>query len=430
MHFNLPRTIDDLATCFPEFIDICGGARWRNRVDHLYNEGNRSPFQARIMSDHHWLELELSTQITIWQEHGRLLPGEVFPRSMAALLFAGMVVETHKRLVRAGRNNLLGRVRDALKKGFAGLYLELDVALGLMDQGYDVEFPDLEGMGAYDLRFGNRSIIGEVECKSLSADAGRKIHRKDFYRFIDALKIGIADCMKNSSRTVLTITLDDRLSPDTASQRALRTAALRVLKEDRVTKCIGANFQIEREPYEQRFARVNFADSKELYAACSDLFGANCHASGAMNEIGGCLVVVRSRQEDDHSKPQLEALKKATSQLSGDHPGFIALQFEEIEPPDLTLPHVKRRAAILANAVFHSKESSHLAAVYHTAYGGLHPAEGLLAKPAFVCWNPRWTGTADGLPFRAGITNSEFALCLGVDPAKTDPDDYIYGREI
>jgi hypothetical protein len=34
------------------------------------------------------------------------------------------------------------------------------------------------------------------------------------------------------------------------------------------------------------------------------------------------------------------------------------VQFEDIEPPDLTLPHVRRRAALLANAVFHLQESS------------------------------------------------------------------------
>jgi hypothetical protein len=430
MRFDLPRTIDNLAAYFPAFLDLSGGARWWRRVDQLYDEGKKSPFLAKIMSDHHWLELELSVQIAIWQEHGRLLPGEVFPRSMAALLFAGMIVEAHKQLGTAGRNNLQGRLRGALKTDFAGLYLELDVALGLIDQGFDVEFPDLEGTAAYDIRFGNGDIVGEVECKSLSADAGRKIHRKDFYRFIDALAPSIAEYAKHSSPAVVVITLDDRLSADTTSQRALRTAASRVLTEAGVTQFAGPNFQIEREPYERRLLRANFADSKELYAACFEAFGANCHVSGIMNETGGCLVVVRSRREDDHSKPQLEALKKATSQLSGDHPGFVALQFEDIEPPDLTLPHVRRRAAILANAVFHSKESSHLAAVYHTAYGGLHPAEGLLAKPAFVFWNPRWTGTADGLPFRAGMRNSEFALSLGVDPAKTDPDGYIYGRDV
>jgi hypothetical protein len=76
------------------------------------------------------------------------------------------------------------------------------------------------------------------------------------------------------------------------------------------------------------------------------------------------------------------------------------------------------------------KRVPHLAGVYHTAYCGLHPAEGLLSKPAFVCWNPRWRGSPDGLPFATGLTNSEFARRLGVDPATTDPDDYLYGREV
>ena len=427
IRFDLPRGIDGLAAYFSEFLEIAGGTRWWKRVDQIYREGQKSSYQAKIMSDHHWLELELSTQIGIWREHGRLLPEEVFPQSMAALLFAGMTAETHKHLTTTGRNNLLGRLRDGLKTDFAGLYLELDVARGLLDEGFDIEFPDFEGAATYDIRFQNGNIVGEVECKSLSADAGRKIHRKDFYRFIDALGPKVMDYAKNSTRAVLVVTLDDRMLPDVESQRALRTAASRVLTEANLTQLSGPNFVIEREPYERRLANTDFTEPKELYDACSKAFGPNCHASGVMSETGGCFVVVRSRREDDHSKPQLEALKKATSQLTGNHPGFIALQFEDIAPPDLALPHLRRRVAILANAVFHSKDSSHLAAVYHTAYGGLHPAGGLLAKPAFVFWNPRWDGSADGLPFRSGMSNSEFALKLGVDPGKTDPDDHMYG---
>ena len=429
MHFNPSRTRDDLETYFPAFLDLCGGTRWWKRVDQLDNEGGKSPFLLKIMSDHHWLEFELSAQIAFWQEHGRLLPGEISPRSMAALLFAGMVVETHKEIGSAARKNLLGRLRDSLKRDFAGLYFEMDVAAELINQGFDVEFPDFEGTGAPDIRFGNGTIVGEVECKSLSADAGRKIHRKDFYRFIDALGSNITDYALSSSQSILVITLDDRLSPNTTSQRPLRRAASRVLIEAGITQLTGPNFQIELEPYERHFGRANFENSKEFYAACYEAFGSNCHVSGAMSETGGCLVVVRSRREDDPSKPQLEVVKKAASQLSGDYPGFVALQFEDIEPPNLTLPHFRRRAALLANVVFHSNECSHLAGVYHTAYG-LYSEGGLPVKPAFVCWNPSWAGTADGLPFRAGVSNSEFAFALGVDPTKTDPDDYIYGREV
>ncbi len=306
MRFDLPRGIDGLAAYFSEFLEIAGGTRWWKRVDQIYREGQKSPYQAKIMSDHHWLELELSAQIGIWREHGRLLPEEVFPQSMAALLFAGMTAETHKHLTTTGRNNLLGRLRDGLKTDFAGLYLELDVARGLLDEGFDIEFPDFEGAATYDIRFQNGNIVGEVECKSLSADAGRKIHRKDFYRFIDALGPKVMDYAKNSTRAVLVVTLDDRMLPDVESQRALRTAASRVLTEANLTQLSGPNFVIEREPYERRLANTDFTEPKELYDACSKAFGPNCHASGVMSETGGCFVVVRSRREDDHSKPQLE----------------------------------------------------------------------------------------------------------------------------
>lgn len=430
MRFNLPRDIDDLAVYFSDFLKITGDTRWWKKVSQLDKVGQQSIYQAKIISDYHWLELELSAQISIWRNHGRLLPQEVIPRSMAALLFSGMTVEVHKRLTTAGRRSLAGRLRDGVKTNFAGLFFELEVALGLLDEGFDIEFPEFEGAATYDIRFQNGDIVGEVECKSISADAGRKIHRKDFYRFIDALAPNIRERTKDSTRTVLVVTLDDRMLPDVESQSVLRTVASRVLIEPDLMQLTGPDFVVGWEPFERRLSNADFTNPKELYARCSRAFGPNCHVSGLTSEKGGCLVVVRSRRADDPSKPHLEALKKAISQLSGNHPGFIAVQFEDIEAPDLTLPHLRRRAAILANPIFYSDEGSHLAAIYHTAYGRLHPAGDHLAKPAFVFWNPRWNGSDDGLPFRTGLSNSEFALSLGVEPKKTDPDDYKYGREL
>ena len=53
------------------------------------------------------------------------------------------------------------------------------------------------------------------------------------------------------------------------------------------------------------------------------------------------------------------ALKKATSQLSGTVPGFIAVQHEEVTPQDLAKPPLRRKAAILAMALFHAEAKPH-----------------------------------------------------------------------
>jgi hypothetical protein len=180
MRFHLAT---DLAAYLPNFLAFAGGDRWKGRAGQLWRDAMESPFHAKIIGDYHWLEVALSEQMIINEEFGRLAPELLDARTLAALHFAGMVVEVYGRLSRVGRTALEGRIRHALKAetGFASLYLEMDMALRLLGEDFDVEFPELEATGQYDLGFAKGAVAGEVECKSLSADAGRKIHRKDFY---------------------------------------------------------------------------------------------------------------------------------------------------------------------------------------------------------------------------------------------------------
>ena len=426
MRFD-PPSVPTWGDRLPDFLLLVGEDRWWRRAEQLLKEANRSPYRAKIVEDAHWLEMELSHQLVFLRERGMLDSQDMGFRSRAALLFAATVVEVHRRLSRAGQVSLIGRLRDGLNSGFAGLYLEMDTAHGLLADGFEVAFPDFEGEAQYDLQFSRGTVCGEVECKSLSADAGRKIHRRDFYRFIDALA---PDTFQNKSiqHPVLIIVLNDRLATDDARQRELCEAATRAFARpgDIVTNALGS-IRCEAMPV-PLFERLS-ASPADGYAACREAYGDNCHVAGAFIEEGGCIVVMRSLRVDDHSKPQIQAIKDAAAQLSSAHPGIVAIQYEDIVTSDLTRPHVRRRAALLANSLFHDPRGkySHIAAVYHCAFGGFYNYANVIVRPAFVGWNPNWKGSVHGMPFRDTIPNSEFAKLLGVDPSATDPDDFQYG---
>jgi hypothetical protein len=230
---------------------------------------------------------------------------------------------------------------------------------------------------------------------------------------------------------VLVITLEDRLPRDTAGQKTLRAAVARMLAQGGINRIDGEFFTVVREDYARNLGVAPRSSERDFYKACCDAYGKDCHVSGALTADGGCLVVMRSRREDDHSKPQVLVIKKAASQLSGTRPGFIAVQYADIEPVDLTLPHLRWRAGLLANGVFHGQKADHVAGVYFCAFAGLHVSDGIVSTPAFVCSNPRFMLSPDGLPFRTGVlSNSEFARVLGVNPAETEPDDHLYGLSI
>lgn len=328
-----------------------------------------------------------------------------------------------------GRNVLEGRIRDALKSevGFSPLYLEMAVARRLFDAKFEVEFSDMEAIAEFDFRFWKGSAHGEVECKSLSCDAGRKIHRKDFYRFIDAVGELTASRALSGVKEIVLVTLDDRLPAEERQQNALRLAASEFLSNNALLRIDGDFFTITREEYGARLEQAASSGEREFHKACRDLYGNNCHVAGAMTPQGVCLVIVRSRREDDHSYPMLEAMKKATKQFSSTRPGFIAMQFDDIEPADLLLRHMRRRCGILSYSLFQRVNASHVAATYFSAYRGLVVSDKGIAEPAFVVPNPRPSypvAPQDYLPFLDHLPDAEFAQLLG-QPPPVDSISYI-----
>lgn len=404
MQFEISINPASTAAYLPQFLEIAGQTRWKKRAVQLASSSLESPFLAKIVSDYNWLELELSNQMVLLDATGRISAQHLTSRSLSALYFVGTVVEVYDRLSPRGRVTLEGRIRDSMNPntGFAGLYLEIEVAAQLMAEGFDIEFPDLEGSATHDLDFSKGGTRGEVECKSLSFDAGRKIHRKDFYRLIEAINPEIVRRVEAGSDEVILVTVKDRLLTAMEPQSELRSAILRLLTDPSARREAADWFVAERIVSPGLLGTNPPADARELYRAYTDAFGANCHVAGAVTEEGACMIVARSEREDDHSKPLLEAIKKATTQLTATAPGFIVVQFDDICPDDLQLPHVRDRMSILSGYLVHTRSSEHLAALCFRAYEGLTVTPRGIGQSYIAIWNPIFRGDgAENLPFRS-----------------------------
>jgi hypothetical protein len=399
-----------LRSYVPELVGLAGEELWKKRVTRLRSSA-RSPYLARIASDYHWVELQLDEELAKRQEPMRSNIGSD-PIAARALRFAQGIVEVYRSLPPVGQRQLEGRLRDALQAetGFAALYQEMEIATVLVNQNFDVRFPDLENSGRADISFEQGPVNGLIECKALSADAGRKIHRKHFYRFMDVISRHVSDRMSGSGvNELILITLKDRLPSHVQNDTPLVRATRDLLRSNETSKAGGHDFEIVRKPYATLFNSLRPMSEREFYAEAQKQFGTNCHIAGGWTETGGCLVLMRSEREDDHSKPQLDAMKEASQQLPTDRPGFIALQFNEISSADLALPHLRRRSAILCNYLFHATPADHVAGVYICAFGALSVDADAAAYPAIVIWNPRFKFDGHGLPFRVGVSDEAFA---------------------
>jgi hypothetical protein len=128
------------------------------------------------------------------------------------------------------------------------------------------------------------------------------------------------------------------------------------------------------------------------------------------------MVVMRSDREDDTSRPLLEAMRKAASQFSGNHPSFIAVQFQEIEPADLMVRHLRRRVGILSYALYGHYRAAHVNATYFSGFGAVLVRDGEVDTPAFAVPNPEprfWIAAADAATLLLSMPDVDYAAVIG-----------------
>jgi hypothetical protein len=196
-------------------------------------------------------------------------------------------------------------------------------------------------------------------------------------------------------------------------------AIRRMCDEESGASIEGDYYSIKREDFGPALEQTRLADKHAFYKACIQAYGENIHVAGPMPDSGRCLIVMRSKLEDDTSKPWLEAMQKAATQFSGTRPGFIAMQFNDLATDELMRPHFRRRAEILANAVCRRPDAAHVAAVFICPYRGLLDDPAGIVAPAFGLFNPEGrflVNPADYPAFYGVLPDEEFAQRIRARP--------------
>jgi len=389
---------------------LLGADQWRRRMQQLIGEAAHSPYQAKIVEDYHWVEVELALQLDSFRQRGYISLGDVSLRTAAALDFACGAINLQQKLNERGRRILLGRLRDGLNNGFAGLFLEIDTAVQLVEGGYHVCYPDFDGSGGHDLDAIRGNVSIAIECKSISADAGRKIHRRDFYRFMDLLQPGGIPQTSVTSSVAVVVTMTDRFPADRPGQDQIASYVRELFQAGPDTRRSGDGYSVEAERFDS--VDLTTATSNLKAATLRGRWGENSHVAGVNIEGMWNLVVVRSTREDDSSREALAARKKAAKQLPIHRPGIIALQYEEITVQDLRKPAFRRRLAILDAAIYRDERAAHVVGVYHCAFDGRWPHAGQLGKPAVATWRSPQHGALMPEAFGATVDDAQFARLL------------------
>jgi len=200
---------------------------------------------------------------------------------------------------------------------------ELALAINFFRLGYDVQFIDLEDKGNYDLLVSDGTRELEIECKTKSADAGRKITRSNFYLLCDVL---VARLAASKQQIALLLKSNGRLSGRQEFFERLAEEIKRCLNTgDENGQLESVEFRIVNLP-----ETLRIRNDHEARVALAPYWSPSAHYfvfSNSFTLIVGC----ESTEADRVLKAISEELKDGADQLSKTRPALMACFLEEID---------------------------------------------------------------------------------------------------
>lgn len=183
MYFSPSIDVKDLDHLIRRTLSIGTVPSWTNRIKSLEQEAKYNPFAHYFNSERYVLELDMERVRKRWRVARPIPDISTDPTAYRLYAFAAMLVKVYDRLPPHSQKVLAGRVRGGLKDevGLAPLAFELLMASNLMRKGAEIEWHDLEH-GGFDFIARRGAATAEVECKTFSADIGRKVHQKRQYQ--------------------------------------------------------------------------------------------------------------------------------------------------------------------------------------------------------------------------------------------------------
>lgn len=270
-------------------------------------------------------------------------PEEITSRSYNSLLsFIVLVIRVHQRISAEGKRRIEGILRGGLKDdvGLSWFAHELAVAAHLMSRGFEVNFNDLENGGGFDFLALKDDQSLEIECKHISGDIGRKIHKKAWLNLVNNLHSDISmESIADGEGLLIDIAIPNSLGA--GENKPLRDAVLFATKTkttqnieegrvevhefDFLASPFG-NFstrQVHRDAVEE-FLRVRFAIENPNAALI-------CTPSRK-----SLILNIRCDRRDTVLKSIVRQLKKSSKdQLTGDSPGVICALLSTITGDEL-----------------------------------------------------------------------------------------------
>lgn len=384
-------TTAEVPAVYRRLASVIGPDHWQGAVARQKAAIRSNQFLGEYLRSEYSIAYQLDNLRSVVARFGTVPPAACNNRAIfPALAFAAQVLGVMNLSTPKQARAFIRRVRTAFSsaENMHGLRLELQAATHFTRRGKRVLWHRVNGAGSFDLLVEDLGRSGlEVECKSISEDKGRRIHRRDALEFWGELWqdiAGVAEHLRSGLAVVLTVPY--RLPTDQVERAGLAREV--------VTKVVAGNggvrlsdgSDLRVQDFDPANINAAIANGREVLRRAIDV------ATGTSNRefvlygtpAGGLLaLVLQSAVEDDVLNQVFATLKdSAARQFTGTRGALFWVALQGLDADQLLSVHERdsdrqQRPTALRLCVsdFLTEAPEHVVGVVFGSRSGLLPRE-------------------------------------------------------
>lgn len=334
---------DEIPDIFARFSDVVGERYWLKRVALIKNAIRGHQFLREHLANENSVAFTLARCSELVAKYGHIPMRGIESRVLyPAISLAAQVLSLMDHSSRVEAEKLVQRMRGAFQNpdDMRAIQLEIKVATHFVLRGHSIQWPEMEGTGTFDLLVEGLGTKGlEVECKSISEDKGRKIHRREALEFHRLIETKLQPLNRNlQAGLAIVLTVPGRLPIQYKQKQELAKyitdsvlAARSMVLED------GSDIRISS--FDLTTLGVIWAEgspviSREAIDKITATKNRECLILG--NKKGAIIFVLQSRQDDTLLQSVFDTISEsAKSQVSKTRPALFLVDLQGIEAQSL-----------------------------------------------------------------------------------------------